>query len=403
MLHPTFTTAAKMPKDTKVTSVEDKDDEVTMVTEMDRDTEPSEYAKYLALKKKFDLDSESSSKSSTSTETEDEDKDVVKMMKLMKKMTYNKVPLPRFKGEKTDDPSTHILKVNDWFEAEMIDNERKTREFKLTLEGKARQWYDDITVPASFKDLSKLFLRQFSMVGRSQKQLHEKWRTLAFDPTTDDIDTFIREVKLTAKQMKYDDDAVLNCLKSCMPDHVAIALYHIDDLSQAIEMAQDIFAKTTGSKSSKLPDLFTALTQAQQPPQQASFSQPVSFSQSDNIGEQIQRFTQVAETFVDSLNKQEPYKPRIGNPNSENQNRGGYGRGNYRGGRGSNRGQGNYRGGQGRGGNYRGNNRGQGNYRGQGRGRNMANERCYHCHQFGHWARDCQDNGYNSNNSGFNN
>ncbi len=73
------------------------------------------------------------------------------------------------------------------------------------LEGKAQQWFDDITVPADFEVLKKMFLRQFSMVGRSQKQLHEKWRSLSFDPTVEDAETFIREVKLTAKQMGYGD------------------------------------------------------------------------------------------------------------------------------------------------------------------------------------------------------
>ncbi len=72
-----------------------------------------------------------------------------------------------------------------------------------------------------------------------------------------EVDSFIKEVKQIAKQMGYGDDAVLDCLKCCMPDHVSIALYYIDDLAQAIEMIQDIFSKVP--KPAKQPDLFSSM------------------------------------------------------------------------------------------------------------------------------------------------
>ncbi len=214
-----------------------KTDEIeTTGIENTQDKTMSEYAEFLRLKKKYESSGEGTSfeggdlsedaeerkrkareAEEAKREQEKEEKETLKLLTMMKQMTYNKIQTPIFKGEKTEDPSTHLLKVNDWFEAEYIDDALKTKQFKLTLEGKARQWYDDITVPALFTDLTRMFLRQFSIMGRSRKQLHEKWRSLNFDPNVQEVDSFIKEVKQTAKQMGYGDDAVLDCLKCCRP------------------------------------------------------------------------------------------------------------------------------------------------------------------------------------------
>jgi len=382
-----------------------EDDSSTSDTHTDGDT--PEYTRYLELQKKFgetslQTEREKEEKERERKAEEKEEKEGLRMLALMKQLTYNKIKTPVFKGEKTDDPASHILKVNDWFEAEMVKETDQAKQFKITLEGKARQWFDDITVPDNFEDLTKIFLRQFSKVGRSKKQLHEKWRTLAFDPSTDDIENFIREVKQTAKQMGYDHEAVLNCLKSCMPDHVNIALYHITDLPQAIEMILDIFAKTSGKSTSS--DLFSIHKDQPAQPKSVQFETDTEAQ----LNKQLTKLNEAADRFSDMFNKQEPYRPRIDGS--------GRGRGNYRG-RGRGNYNSNYRGnssGRDYNNNYRGNNynpnyRGnnyQPNYRGNGRGsynnnnnwsqggrsqsRSRENDICYLCHAKGQWARDCK-------------
>ena len=74
------------------------------------------------------------------------------------------------------------------------------KNFKLTLDGDARQWLDDITPPATWNDLSAQFKKRFSALGRLIRHLHEKWHSFSFDPSSDDIETFIRDVKVTANQ-----------------------------------------------------------------------------------------------------------------------------------------------------------------------------------------------------------
>ena len=44
--------------------------------------------------------------------------------------------------------------------------------------------------------------------GRNIKHLHERWRTFSFDPSTDDIEEYIRDVREAAKQLGHGDNAV---------------------------------------------------------------------------------------------------------------------------------------------------------------------------------------------------
>ena len=147
-----------------------------------------------------------------------------------KKLTYNTIPTPIFKSEKGQNSSIHLLRVSNWFESGLIDDKDRTKRFKLALEGKARQWFDGITVPVEFDALKKMFLRQFSMVGRSQKQLHEKWRTFSFDPAVDEV----------ALNLAY----------------LTIAFGNWNDSGHFLK---------TSTKVSKTPDLFVAKTTQQQP------------------------------------------------------------------------------------------------------------------------------------------
>ena len=66
----------------------------------------------------------------------------------------------------------------------------KVKKFKLTLDGDARQW----------GDLSAQFKNRFSTQGRSIRHLHEKWHSYSLNPSSDDIEMFIEDVKVTGNQ-----------------------------------------------------------------------------------------------------------------------------------------------------------------------------------------------------------
>ena len=82
------------------------------------------------------------------------------------------------------------------------------------------------------------FSKYFSTQGRNIKHLHERWRTFSFDPATDDIEEYIRDVKEAAKQLGHGDDAVLNLLKATMPTELYGTLYGHNNYVRSHDHAQ---------------------------------------------------------------------------------------------------------------------------------------------------------------------
>ena len=92
------------------------------------------------------------------------------------------------------------------------------------LTGKARAWADttkegvhlpvyqavDPAVRADMeKSLKHLFLTRFAVQGRMPEALYAEWQNLAYDPSKDDIEDFVRYIKKLAEQLGYGDTAAL--------------------------------------------------------------------------------------------------------------------------------------------------------------------------------------------------
>ena len=172
-----------------------------------------------------------------------------------------KVSTPIFKGKTGEDPNVHILRVKDWLKA--IGSESEARcidNFYLTLDGDAHQWIDDIGQPTSWEALKTDFCKRFSIQGRSSRHLHHKWRTLSFDPHKDDIDAFVKDVKATTKQLNYEDEAILNTIKTCMPNDIYGAIFDIKELPKLITMVKEFYAARPQASQSTGQSVPTANT-----------------------------------------------------------------------------------------------------------------------------------------------
>ena len=115
-----------------------------------------------------------------------------------------------------------------------------------TLQHLAREWYYSLDLHKFHGNWCKFtthFSRHFSTQGRNIKHLHERWQTFSFDPSTDDIEEYIRDVREAAKQLGHGDDAVLNLLKATMPTELYGTLYSQDNLYAVMTMLKDIYAK----------------------------------------------------------------------------------------------------------------------------------------------------------------
>ena len=95
----------------------------------------------------------------------------------------------------------------------------------------------------SWHEFTRNFSRYFSTQGRNIKHLHERWRAFSFDPNTNDIEEYIRDVCEAAKQLGHSDDSVLNLLKATMPTELYGTLYGHDNLYVVLTMLKDIYAK----------------------------------------------------------------------------------------------------------------------------------------------------------------
>ena len=148
-----------------------------------------------------------------------------------------------FRGDKGERPEAHILRAEDWMEASNpgMTNAMKVRNFKLTLDHLAREWYDNADSKGDYEKLKGDFSRHFSTQGKSVRNLHARWNSFTFDPNTDDIEVFLRNVQETAKQLEYREATVVNMIKSKMPLAMYSTLYDIHDFWTRLSPGAETF------------------------------------------------------------------------------------------------------------------------------------------------------------------
>ena len=93
----------------------------------------------------------------------------------------SKVPLPVFYGKQGEDPITFRKKALDYMEDANIPQAEQMNAFKLCLDRKARQWYDEITVPPQWNDLMTLFCGCFCIYRRTCEEWYDAWQRLNYD------------------------------------------------------------------------------------------------------------------------------------------------------------------------------------------------------------------------------
>ena len=133
-------------------------------------------------------------------------------------------PRPSFTGKKGEKPEDHTLHFEDYVQHYDIAPARQSQAFMKMLTGKARAWADmtkegadlpvyQATDPAVRADVEKslkhLFLTCFAVQGRTPEALYTEWQNLTYDPTKDDIEDFVRDIKKLAEQLGYSDTAAL--------------------------------------------------------------------------------------------------------------------------------------------------------------------------------------------------
>ena len=232
----------------------------------------------------------------------------------------------------------------------------------------------------NLEGLTTEFSRYFSTQGKSIRNLHFRWKRFKFNPATDDIEEFIRNVQECAAQLNYSNEATMNMIKSCMPKSVYVALYEKETLEAVIEIVINLFAREIEEEQPKTMTPATPFSMVQ--------------DGTDPLQDQISKLTDT----LCNIDVTRPFKPYI-TP------------------RGRGRGRGHGKTTQGRGQPFQFQGKGNMTYpkpttRGRGRGcgrvkydksptqkkprvaqkaKDMDKERCHFCKQLGHWEHDCPE------------
>ena len=153
----------------------------------------------------------------------------------------SKVPLPVFHGKPGEDPITFRKKALDYMEDANIPLAEWTNAFKLCLDGKARQWYDEITVPFLWDDLMTLFCGRFCIYGRTREEWYDAWQRLNYDRVNGDIEDFLTDVKRLAQLNDINDQMILSKLKQIFPEKEDIWML-VHDVNQMYQHLRHLYS-----------------------------------------------------------------------------------------------------------------------------------------------------------------
>ena len=164
------------------------------------------------------------------------------MIRLMRALRV-KVSIPVFKGDKVEDPMEFKTKALDYMDAQEIPICERMFEFRHCLEGKARMWYDEITLPRTWDELMTMFYAWFRIYGKSNEDWYCHWASLHFDPASHtDIDDLINEVRSVARLLNFPDNVVLATLKNMFPSY-RIHFLNVNDLQTMFCMLRAMFPR----------------------------------------------------------------------------------------------------------------------------------------------------------------
>ena len=211
-------------------------------------------------------------------------------------------------------------------EAHKFPNEVKVRCFCLTLIGEARLWYESLApLDDDWPPLQNKFRWQYSKLGNTPEQLFHAWRMFKFDKNTDAIDSYALRVSQVAAKLNYGEMQILENFKNILPYQLYLTLINANNLRDAIDLATRVLTKEkldrqlTGQSSTP----FMKRTSSDNYPMQTN-KKGVTFNAMKTLERNsscIDRLMSLVSDMKMTMDrKQSPYKPRIYQGRSRNQN-----------------------------------------------------------------------------------
>ena len=234
---------------------------------------------------------------------------------------------PEFSGKPEEDAESHLLSTRDWMEAHNLPEGDKVRHFCLMLIGEARLWYESLAqLDDDWPTLQNKFRWQYSTIGNTPKQLSHAWRTFKFDENTDTIDSYVLRMSQVVTMLNYGEMQILENFKNTLPYRLYSTLINVNNLRDAIDLAKRVLTKgkldrqLTGQSS--IPFMKASSNDNHLP--QNHHKKGVTFDAMETLERNSDckdRLTLlVSEMKMAMDRKQSPYKPKIYQSRSRNQN-----------------------------------------------------------------------------------
>ena len=234
---------------------------------------------------------------------------------------------PEFSGNPEEDAESHLLSTRDWMEAHSFPEGDKFRCFCLMLIGEARLWYESLApLDDDWATLQNKFRWQYSEIGNTHKQLFHAWRTFKFDENTDTIDSYVLRMSQAAAMLNYGEMQILENFKNTLLYRLYFTLINVNNLRDAIDLVKRVLTKEKLDRqlTAQSPTLFMKASSNDNHLPQNHHKKGVTFDAMETLERNrdcIDRLTSLVSNMKMTMDrKQSPYKPKIYQGRSRNQN-----------------------------------------------------------------------------------
>ena len=195
--------------------------------------------------------------------------------------------------------------------------------------GEARLWYESLApLDDDWPTLQNKFRWQYSKIGNTPKQLFHAWRTFKFDENTVTVDSYVLRMSQVAAMLNYGEMQILENFKNTLLFRLYSTLINVNNLRDAIDLAKRVLTKEkldrqlTGQSSTP----FMKATSNDNHLPQNHHKKGVTFDAMEMLERNsncIDRLTSLVSDMKMTMDrKQSPYKPKIYQGRSWNQNTG---------------------------------------------------------------------------------
>ena len=114
--------------------------------------------------------------------------------------------------------------------------------FCLTLNDNALGWYDSEHAQwCTLEHMKQAFLKCFNVWGDTRRQQQDSWNKLRFNMSTDDVDTFVTDMRTLASILGHNKEVIAEKFKDVFPDkNIEAALIAMDDFNEMQAKAKQL-------------------------------------------------------------------------------------------------------------------------------------------------------------------